>query len=64
MLLVHSVHSLKDCYSVGHRNKRTNRNHPNHSIAQIGLNTEKASGDLRQLAVNIAPVRKDQLTMV
>ena len=41
-------------------NKRTNKDHPNHSIAKIGQNTEKNPGDLRRRTVTQTPV-KDHL---
>ena len=31
-------------------NQKTNRNHPNYSIAKIGQNTERSPGNLRRLA--------------
>ena len=38
-------------------NRRTNRNHPNFTIAKIDQNTEKNPGDLRLLAVTQTPVK-------
>ena len=38
-------------------NNRTNRDHLNYSIIEIGLNTEKSPGDLRRLAVTQTPVK-------
>ena len=35
----------------GVRNRRTNRDHPNYSIAKVCKNTEKSPRDLRRLAV-------------
>ena len=32
-------------------NKKTNGDHPNYSIIEIGQNTEKSPGDLRRVAV-------------
>ena len=32
-------------------NRRTNRDHPNYSIVEIGQNIEKSLGDLKRLAV-------------
>ena len=32
----------------GFRNNRTNGDHPNYSIVEIGQNTEKSPGDLRR----------------
>ena len=37
--------------SVGLGNKRTNGDHPNYCVIEIGQNTEKNPGDLRRLAV-------------
>ena len=34
----------------GFGNKRTNRDHPNYSIVEIGQNTKKSRGDLSRLA--------------
>ena len=45
-------------------NKRTNGDHPNYSIVEIGRNTEKSRGDLRRLAVIQIPVRNHQETLV
>ena len=45
-------------------NKRTGGDHPNYSISEIGLNTEKYPEDLRRLPVDQTPVRKHQLTLV
>ena len=43
-------------------NRRTNRDHPNHSITKIGQNTEKSPGDLRGLITQTPVV--DQLRLV
>ena len=37
------------------RNLSKNRNHPNHSIVKIGLNSEKSFRDLKRLAVTQSP---------
>ena len=37
--------------SGGHGNQRKNRDHPDHSIVEIGYNTEKSPGGLSRLAV-------------
>ena len=44
--------------SVG--NRRTNRDHSDHSIVEIGQNTMKIPGDLRRLAVTQTPVKDHQ----
>ena len=46
------------------RNKKTNKHHPDHSIAKIGQNTEKSPGDLRKIAVTQTPVKNNQLILV
>ena len=38
-------------------NGRTNQNHPNYSIVDIGQDTERIPGDLRRLAVTLTPVK-------
>ena len=43
---------------------RTSRDHPNYSIFENGLNTEKSPGDLRRLAVTQTPVKDHQLTLM
>ena len=45
-------------------NCRTNGDHPNYSIVEIGQNTKKSPGDLRRLAVTQTPVENHQLTLV
>ena len=45
-------------------NQRTNRDHPNYSINQIGQNIEKSRGDLKRLAVTQIPLKDHQLTIV
>ena len=47
----------------GFRNKRTNGDNPNYSIAEVGKNTEKSLGDLRRLAVIQTPVKDRQQTL-
>ena len=42
-------------------NKRTNRNHPQCSIAGISQNTEKCPGDRMRLAVPQTPVKEYKL---
>ena len=39
-------------------NKRTSGDDRNYSIVEIGLNTEKNSGDLRRLVATKTPVKK------
>ena len=39
------------------RNRRTSRDHPNHSIFKIGQNTKKAPGDLMRILVTQIPVK-------
>ena len=48
----------------GFHNNRTNGDHPNYCIVDIGLNTKKSPGDLRKLTVTQTPVRNNQLTLV
>ena len=43
-------------------NKRTSVDHSNYSIIKIGPNTEKRPGDLKRLAITLAPMRNHQLT--
>ena len=50
-------HQMIDVRTGGLRNNGTNRDHPNYSIVQIGLNTEKSPGDLRRLAVTQTSVK-------
>ena len=45
------------------RNKRTNRDHPNYCVIEIGQNTEKSPGDLR-FAVSQTPERNLRLTLL
>ena len=45
-------------------NQRKNRDHPNHSIVEIGHNTENSPGDVRKLAVSQTPVKDYQLMTV
>ena len=49
---------------VGRVGNLKNREHPNYSIAKIGLNTESNPRDLRRLAVTQTPVKDYQLTVV
>ena len=51
-------------WTVGHGNKRTSGDHPNYSIIEIGQDTEKSPGDLRQLAVTQTPMINNQLALV
>ena len=44
-------------------NKKTNRDHPNYSIVEIGQNIENSPGDLRKFALNHTP-ENHQLTLV
>ena len=41
----------------GHRNERTNGDHPNYSFIEIGRNTEKSPGDLRRRCHSISSER-------
>ena len=62
--LARSVRSPKD--STGIRNfgnMTTSRDHPNHSIVDIGQNT-KSPGELRRFAVTQTPVRNHQLMLM
>ena len=45
-------------------NHGTSRYHPNYSIVEIGLNTERSPKDLKSFAVAKTPVKKHQLTLV
>ena len=45
-------------------NKSTSEDHPNYSIIDIGLNTEKSSGDLRKIAVTQTQMKDHQLTQI
>ena len=45
-------------------NQRTNRDHPDYSIIEIGQNTEKCFGDLRRLAVTQTPMKDHQLNLM
>ena len=40
-------------------NQRSNRDHHNYSIVEIGQNTEKSTGDLRRLAVTKTTVKEN-----
>ena len=42
----------------------TNGDHPNYSMVDIGLNTEKSPGVLRKIAVTQTPVKNHGLTLV
>ena len=44
--------------------KRTNEDHSNNSIIEIGQNTKKSPGNLRKLAVTQTRVENHQLTLV
>ena len=48
----------------GFGNKRTNGDHPNNSIIEIGQNTEKSPGDLKRLVVTQTSVRNHRQTLV
>ena len=48
--------------SIG--NQRTNRDHLDDSIVEIGQNTDKSPGGMRRLAVTQIPVNDHQLTLV
>ena len=43
---------------------RTNGNHPNYRIIEIGQNTEKSPGDLRRHAVSQTSVKDHQLALM
>ena len=45
-------------------NKRTNGDHPNYSIIEIGQNAEKSPGDLRKLAVTQTSEKDHRLTLM
>ena len=45
-------------------NRRTSGDHPNYSIVEICLNTEKSPGDLRRLSILKTPVKDHHLTLV
>ena len=42
----------------------TSGDHPNDSITENVLNTEKSQGDLRRFAVNQTPVQNNQLILM
>ena len=44
--------------------KRTSWNHPKYSIAEIGQNSKKSSGELRRLAVSHTPVENHYVKLV
>ena len=46
------------------KKKKTSEDHPNHSIVEIGQNTEKILGELRRLAVVQTLVRNHQILLV
>ena len=43
--------------------RRMSGHHPNYYIIEIGQNTEKSPGDLRELAVTQNPVKDHQLKL-
>ena len=45
-------------------NWRTNRNHPDYNIDEIGQNTEKSPGDLRSIVDTQTPLKDYQRTLV
>ena len=45
-------------------NKRTNGDHPNYCIIEIGQNTGNSPGDLRRHLVVQTPVKDYQLTLM
>ena len=45
-------------------NQRKNRDHPDHSIVKIGLNTGKSPGDLKRLFATNSLGKDHQLTLV
>ena len=49
-------HRIIGIRTRGLGNKRTNGDHPNFNIIEIGQNTEKSLGDLRRFAVTQTPV--------
>ena len=48
----------------GLRNERTSGDHPNYSIVEIRLITEKCPGDLRRFTVAQTPVKNHELTLL
>ena len=48
----------------GFGGRQPNGDHPNKSIIENGLNSEKSPGDLRRLAVTQSPVKDPQLTLM
>ena len=57
--IIYAIGTITERFVIGTgglENKRTNGDHPNYSIAEIGQNTEKSSGDLRRLTVTKTPV--------
>ena len=50
--------------TVGFRNKRRSRGHPNYYIIENVQNTEKRPGDLRRLVVIQTPVKDYRLKLV
>ena len=48
----------------GTGNKRTNGDHPNYCIIEIGQNTEKSPGDLKRPAVTQTPEKVHQLMLL
>ena len=57
-------HERIDTGTGGLGNKRTNGDHPNNCIVEIGQNTKKSPGDLRRLAVTKNPMENYLLTLV
>ena len=48
----------------GVRNWKTNQDHPNYSIVEVGQNTEKSPEDLRRPVVTQTPVKDHHLMLV
>ena len=45
-------------------NQRTNQNHQNYNVVEVGQNTGKSPGDLKRISVIQTPVKYYQLTLV
>ena len=45
-------------------NKKTSRDHPNHSVIKIGQNTEKSPVDLKRQTVTQTPMKNHPLSLV
>ena len=58
------IHQRFNKVTGGPRFKRTNGDHPNYCITEIGHNTEKSHGDLKRFAVTLAPMKDHQPTLM